>query len=148
MRRSIVILLGTVLGGLGILALVINLFGLEPKEPSKTISFVSSFVVAWIISVVATRRMAKVFGKNQSLTIEEMEAQGLLQHEKYEAMRAFQVEEFEDEGSQYFIQLKDGSTLFLCGQYLYDYEPVEGSLKQSRKFPCTEFVLLRDNRDG
>jgi hypothetical protein len=38
--------------------------------------------------------------------------------------------------------------LFLCGQYLYDYEPMEGARKQPRKFPCTEFTILRDKRDG
>jgi hypothetical protein len=60
------------------------------------------------------------------------------------------VEEFDDEGCQYFIELKNGSVLFLCGQYLYDYEPMGDGrkLKQPRRFPCTEFTILRDKRDG
>jgi hypothetical protein len=146
--RSVIILLSTSLAGIGIYACIIVFFDLPPKDPDKTIAFISSFVAAWIVSIYATRRMVKASGMSKPLTIEELDKQGLIQREKYEATRAFQVEEFEDEGSQYFIELKNGSTLFLCGQYLYDYEPMEGTRTQIRKFPCTEFVVLRDNRDG
>jgi hypothetical protein len=148
MRRSTIILLGTLVGGVAVYACDIVLFGLEPKEPGKTIAFVSSFVVAGIVSALTTRRVAKSSGLGERLTIAQMEEQGLLLHEKYEAKRAFQVQEYEDEGCQYFIELKDGSTLFLCGQYLYDYEPMEGARQQARKFPCTELVVIRDKRDG
>ena len=150
MSRPVIILAGTVLGGLALFVGIINLFGLPPREPGKTIAFVSSFVAAAAVSTFVTRRMAASSRPAENLTIEEMEQQGLLIHEKYEATRAFQVEEFEDEGCQYFIELKNGSVLFLCGQYLYDYEPLgnEPKQKQPRKFPCTEFTVLRDKRDG
>ena len=150
MSRSIIIALGTVMGGLVVFAGIINLFGLAPKEPGKTIAFVGSFVAAAAASTLATSRMAGSSKPAENLTIEEMEQQGLLIREKHEATRAFQVEEFEDEGCQYFIELKNGSVLYLCGQYLYDYEPMDGRSdgKQARKFPCTAFTVLRDRRHG
>jgi hypothetical protein len=148
MRRSTIIMLGTLFGGIAVYACDIILFGLTPKEPGKTIAFLSSFVIAATVCVFATRRMGKSFGPVERLTIAQMEQKGLLQREKYEARRAFQVREFEDEGCQYFIELNDGSTLFLGGQYLYDYEPMDGARQQARKFPTTEFVVLRDKRDG
>jgi hypothetical protein len=148
--RSILIAFGTVFGGLLVFVGVIKVFGLAPKEPGKTIAFVSSFVAAAVASTLATRRLAGASSKGERLTLEEMEQQGLLVHEKHEATRAFQVEEFEDEGCQYFIELKNGSVLYLCGQYLYDYEPMDGGPtgRLARKFPCTAFTLLRDKRHG
>ena len=49
------------------------------------------------------------------LTIEESEGQGLLLTEEYQATRAFQLDEWEDEGSHYFVELRDGSVLYLNG---------------------------------
>ena len=46
------------------------------------------------------------------------------------------VEEFEDEGSSYYLKLDDGSVLFLSGQYLYEYED-QGS------FPSTRVAVTR-----
>jgi hypothetical protein len=124
------------------------LFRLPPTEPAKTIAFFSSFVAAAVVSTLATRRMAPS-KQIESLTVDEMQKQGLLIRENYEATRAFEVGEFEDEGCQYFIELKNGSVLYLCGQYLYEYEPLDRpERKQSRKFPCTEFTVLRDKRHG
>ena len=54
--------------------------------------------------------------------------------QRFQARRAFEVEEFEDEGQSFFIELADGSVLFLSGQDLYDDEA---------RFPCTEFVVRR-----
>jgi hypothetical protein len=48
---------------------------------------------------------------------------------------AIQVEEFEDEGAQYFLELEDGRVLFLAGQYLYDYAETQ--------FPNRELVIAR-----
>ena len=129
---------------MAIYAGIIYLFHLPPTEPGKTIALLASFVTAAAASVLGTRRMA-ASKPGENLTIEEMEEQGLLIHEKHEATRAFQVEEFEDEGCQYYLELKNGRVLYLCGQYLYDYEPMED---QPRKFPCTQFTLLRDKRHG
>lgn len=64
--------------------------------------------------------------------------------EAYRVKRAFQVEEFEDEGSHYYIELDDRRVLFLSGQYLYDYD----SEDPPRAFPCTEFVVRRHRTKG
>ena len=40
--------------------------------------------------------------------------------------------------------------LYLSGQYLYDFEPIsdDPELNQSRRFPCTEFEVLRHKDRG
>lgn len=82
--------------------------------------------------------------------IAELEAAGLLVQETFQATRAFRVDEFEDEGLHYFIELSDRRVLFLSGQYLYDYEPITRypTTKQERSFPCTEFEVLRHKEAG
>jgi hypothetical protein len=52
-----------------------------------------------------------------------LEELGLLESTTFRATRAFGVEEVEDEGLHFFLELTDGRVLFLSGQYLYDYEP-------------------------
>jgi hypothetical protein len=65
--------------------------------------------------------------------------QGLITKTKYVARRAFEVEEFEDEGKHFFLELEDSSVLYLNGQYLYDLvDPLE-EVEQPR-FPCKEFA--------
>jgi hypothetical protein len=54
----------------------------------------------------------------------------------YHAVAAIKVEEFEDEGSNYFVLLRDGTVVFISGQYLYEAE-------EAGAFPCTEFVVGR-----
>jgi hypothetical protein len=86
--------------------------------------------------------------------LRQWEEKGLILSTSYRARRAFQVEEFEDEGSHYFVELDDGSVLYLNGQYLYDYEydpeapehDPEG--EQPRRFPCTEFTVRRHRTEG
>jgi len=82
--------------------------------------------------------------------IRKLEKDGLLIPQTFRARRAFQVDEFEDEGSHYFIELVDGAVLFLTGQYLYDYEPVKGrtSTTRLRSFPSTEFTIRRHKETG
>lgn len=85
-----------------------------------------------------------------SKTTEELEAEGLVETQSYRAVRAFSVEEFEDEGSHYFLELEDGSVLYLTGQELYSYEPIDDDpeLNQARQFPCTEFILRKHKTEG
>ncbi len=72
---------------------------------------------------------------------DELEARGLLVCSSFRADRAFRVDEFNEEGPHYFLELEDGGgILHLCGQYLYAYEPFDGS---RRHFPCTEFTVRR-----
>ena len=80
----------------------------------------------------------------------ELEQLGLLESTTFRATRAFGVEEFEDEGLHYFLELADGRVLFLSGQYLYDYEPMADNpeMNQARSFPCTEFTVQRHKKEG
>ena len=70
--------------------------------------------------------------------------------QSFRALRAFAVEEFEDEGPHYYIELASGNTLYLNGQYLYDVEPIfdDPEMNQPRLFPCTEFEILRHKNAG
>jgi hypothetical protein len=74
-----------------------------------------------------------------------LEAQGLLVCSSFRADRAFRVDEFNEEGPHYFLELEGGGILHLCGQYLYAYEPFDGS---RRHFPCTEFTVRRHAEVG
>lgn len=60
--------------------------------------------------------------------LRRLEEKGLLVSSDFQARRAFGVREFDDEGLHYFLELADGRVLFLSGQYLYDYEPIEDDL--------------------
>ena len=90
--------------------------------------------------------------RRQSLAerIAELERKGLLLRQPFEATRAFAVQEFEDEGPHYFIELADGRVLYLNGQYLYEYEPItdDPEVNQARSFPCTAFEVLRHKDAG
>ena len=102
-----------------------------------------------VAAVAALRKGWRNFTLNQfrnaDKVLERLKTTDQLTSISYQAVRAFQVEEFEDEGSIYFVELADGSVLFLCGQYLYDYEPNDDdpSHPQSRRFPCTDFTVHR-----
>jgi hypothetical protein len=77
----------------------------------------------------------------------ELEAQGLLTSRHFAVTRAFEVEEFEDEGMHFYLELSDGRVLFMSGQYLYDYEPDEDG-GHARRFPCDEFLVRRHRDEG
>lgn len=74
--------------------------------------------------------------------VADLEARGLIVVERFEARRAFEVEEFEDEGCHFFLELRDGRVLFLSGQYLYDYVG-SGEEGLGRQFPSTAFAVRR-----
>ena len=97
---------------------------------------------AWLFN----RRGAGAFGgKTAEEHIRELEEAGQIESTTFRARRAFGVEESEDEGLHYFLELADGRVLFLSGQYLYDYEPTsdDPDANQPRSFPCTEFTVRR-----
>jgi len=79
--------------------------------------------------------------------LRELEAGGLLVSADYRATRAFEVEELEDEGLHYFLELDDGRVLSLTGQYLYDYEP-DPEIPRPRRFPCDDFTVRRHRDHG
>lgn len=79
---------------------------------------------------------------------QELERLGLLESTAFRATRAFGVEELEDEGLHFFVELTDGRVLFLSGQYLYDYEANLDIGTTHRSFPCTEFTVQRHKTEG
>jgi hypothetical protein len=88
--------------------------------------------------------------KTQEEQIRALEKQGALVSTDFRAVRAIEIEEYEDEGSHYFIELADGAVLYLNGQYLYDYEELtdDPELNQRRRFPCSEFTIRRHRTEG
>ena len=75
-----------------------------------------------------------------------LDEQGLLVAEQFRAVRALEVvDEFDDEGLSYFLELESGGVLFLSGQYLYDYD---ARTDRSRAFPSTEFTVRLHKEKG
>jgi hypothetical protein len=79
----------------------------------------------------------------------DYEKLGLLVSEEFVVRRAFEVEEYEDEGLHFFLELEDGRVLFLCGQYLYDYQDIsdDPELNQKASFPCQKFTVRRHKNE-
>ena len=80
--------------------------------------------------------------------IAELDAAGGLVRQSFHAMRALLIDEYEDEGLHYYLELADGRVLCLTGQYLCDFEPITDDQEhnQPRSFPCTEFEILRTSK--
>jgi hypothetical protein len=127
---------------------------LFPEPPVWLISVVMTVIIVGLVVVAMFIFRGESPGRISEEAIlaqrASVEQAGLLLPEPYLAKRAFQVEEFEDEGSHYYIELDDGGVLFLSGQYLYEYEPVfrRDRLERPRSFPCTRFSLRRHQEDG
>ena len=66
---------------------------------------------------------------------------GVAEVTRFYATKAIIVEELDDQGGGYFLHLKDGRSIFLRGQYLFD-------LEGNKKFPCSEFELARGPKSG
>ncbi|HET7844773.1 MAG TPA: hypothetical protein VFL14_11520 [Xanthomonadales bacterium] len=66
--------------------------------------------------------------------VESARKSGHFQERSIEVVAAYQVEEAEDEGLHFFLEIAEGGTLFVSGQVFY--EPVKAGT-----FPC-EFVTL------
>lgn len=62
---------------------------------------------------------------------------------KYNAVRLFELEPEEDEGRYYFIELLDGSVLYLHGVYLEEYAAADGADSEQAVFPSTLFAVQR-----
>jgi len=104
-------------------------------------------VIYLAVAILSAAGAVRTFvPERRHLSLDELEAQGRIRTEEHEGMRAIAIEEFEDEGSCYLTELRDGSILCLRGQYLYDYEGcanADGS-SQPRRFPNNRFRVKRD----
>lgn len=103
---------------------------------------------AFVLAMIIFNRGASPFASGPDLA--ELEEQGLIQEFSFTARRAFEVEETEDEGLHYFIEIEDGRVLCLNGQELYGYSEItdDPDLNQPRTFPCTRFTLRKHKRHG
>ena len=141
------LLLALVLATVGILLTFFLAFTLGLRGNVATWFLASCTALSFILAFVVVDR---VLPAPRPPSLAELDALGKLRRDQYRAVRAFSVEEFEDEGVHYFIELDDGRVLYLNGQYLYDYEPDAYGAQsgQPRRFPCTEFALVRDIENG
>ena len=109
------------------------------------VPFIAANLVISIIAalILFNGRRTRPFQSGDAY-LAELQEKGLLVSQNLEARRAFEVNEFEDEGSHFFVELTDGSVLFLTGQYLYDYRgPAKSEGDGNTSFPCSEFTILR-----
>ncbi len=121
---------------IGILYVVDRFLGLlSPYFPA----LFSIIIVVWLVySIRSYLKLCRGF----SLTpYRDDLAGGVAEVTRVHATKAIRVEELEDEGGGYFLHLKDGRTLFLRGQYLFD-------LETNKKFPCSEFEVVRGPKSG
>jgi hypothetical protein len=91
------------------------------------------------------KKRAPVDTRDWPTQLREMEAAGLVTTTDYRARRAFEVEQIEDEGESYFIELEDERILFLNGQYFYDISSDDAG---TRLFPTTDFTVKRHRIQG
>ncbi|MBC2593777.1 hypothetical protein H5P28_05835 [Ruficoccus amylovorans] len=99
----------------------------------------------WVgFKIVGTRKPA------EPVDLEKLEAEGKVITEEFRVKRAFEVEEFEDEGMHLFLELEPGRILYLSGQYLYDYVEIldDPDMSQPASFPCEHFKVKRNTKHG
>lgn len=88
-----------------------------------------------VVGLIFMLRMKATMRKLHPKTKETL-ATPMVEETTFEITAAIKVEELEDEGSTYYLKLREGGVLFLSGQYLYDVE-------EDKKFPCTELRTTR-----
>lgn len=105
--------------------------------------------IALVVMLRVRRSVAPTFAHHRSLHAEDLAA-GHAVCTTYEIEDALCVEEFEDEGSQYYLKLADGRVLFVSGQWLYEYEDGEDEdgKPTPARFPCRRFTLERAAKSG
>ena len=99
-------------------------------------------LVAAALVAVRVRRGRRVNAWREAL--EGDLDQGQVTTTTYHVRDAIAVEEYEDEGSQYFLALGDGRVVFLVGQYLYEVEDEGGfpnTIVVIDRLPTSELVL-------
>lgn len=91
--------------------------------------------------------------RHSSLSLPQLEEMGMVATTEYRATRAIEVEESEDEGLYFLLDIGEGKTLCMAGQDLYGYElgfedeDVDGNPRVSR-FPNSHFQLKQHRENG
>lgn len=128
------------------------LASLEPDWTGAKIVGLVNFVCAIIAGLAllhVIQSPSQSFLNGPSLA--DLEQAGMVTSAEYKASRAIMVEEFEDEGLFYLLDIGGGRTLCMTGQDLYDYEPLdekEDGEFRARRFPCTHFEVKFHSKDG
>ena len=139
----------------GLFAITGAIMALLPANGPEWLTGVG-VLIGFSVSLFLTNKLVNAPGTNfWSLSRapepdERSGQEGLLVSTAYRANRYFEVEGFNEEGPHYFIELQDGSVLYMNGRYLAAYGPqkILKVIEQRRKFPCTEFIVIRDRYDG
>ena len=96
--------------------------------------------LAVIVGMYVYRRVNREeWRAKQTNHLSEELAAGVAEITRFSARNAIRVEEFEDEGLSFFVELTDGRILFLSGQYLYESDETD-------RFPNTSFTIVRTPR--
>jgi hypothetical protein len=140
---------------IGLFAITGAFMALLPANAPEWLTGVS-ILIGFSLSLFLTNKLVNAPGTNfWSLSRapepdEQSEQEGSLVSTEYQATRYFHVEESGEEGPHYFIELDDGSVLYMSGRYLAAFGPhkVLNVIDRPRKFPCNEFVVRRDRYDG
>jgi hypothetical protein len=114
-------------------------------SPAVTGAIVTGTMFVMVPAVLIVMNLGRKVRTDPTLfedRLRDMEARGQIVKTDHKAHRAFEVEEFEDEGLHFFVEVEDGGVLYLTGQYLYDYQP------SPRLFPCTEFTVIQNKDKG
>jgi hypothetical protein len=109
---------------------------------------VGIIVTAILASWVFNKRGMRPTFKSMVQIRDELDKAGVLRRTEFEATCYFEMNEFDDEGMHIFVGLKNGKTLYLTGQYLYDYGDLdENDDNWVSRFPTDKFTVV-ENTDG
>jgi hypothetical protein len=141
---------------IGLFAITGAFMALLPANAPEWLKTGVGLLIGFSLSLFLTNKLVNARGTDfwslsrASEPHEQPEQEGLLVSTTYRATRYFQVEGSPEEGPHYFIELHNGSVLYLHNRYLASLGPrkVLGLVDRPRKFPCTEFVVRRDRYDG
>ena len=110
---------------------------LSPASWQIGVRSLAPVAAALVVAVVVfTRMRARERRSDWTDRLARDLAGGVARVSTYRVEDAIQVEEFEDEGSSWYLKLDDGRVAFLTGQYLYEVE-------ESGAFPSAVVSVTR-----
>jgi hypothetical protein len=147
------VLLASIFVVVGSIAMAVGVQALGIDIAEDRLFWGTILALLWLALVSLAAFLFKARGTGiPAPSIEELEAQGLIETKDFVARRAIQVEAYGDEGSHLLLELDDGRILYLGGPYLDDGLPIidepDPERNQPREFPATEFTILRHKKEG
>jgi len=105
----------------------------------QALGLVAGLCVA--IAILRSDSIGWAQAKSRSADLQRDASQGFAHVLEFDIVRAVEIEEYEDEGAGFFLELTDGRVLCLISQDLYDYasdiDIEEGEVDFRGKFPQT-----------